>query len=232
MAIERKIWMRSKVLGLAAAGAVVMTASLAYAGTTSPQTASYSNNTNWGVPTLVELNFAGFDGSLGTLTGVTVSVLEEVSGTVQNTNTGNDASGIDSWLVNTWTVYLPSALNSVSHLTGTSASADQYDDLDPGATGDVVTVTGSSNGSAASAASNDLTAYKSAFTVTAKDLGGVTVSADNGNGQSAYTDTGTITVSVTYTYDAPPPPPVPEPATLAILGGGLFGLGLVRRRRG
>src|SRR4051794_30786500 len=70
MAIERTIQMRSKVLGLAA-GAFVMTASLAYAGTTAPQTASWSQNTNWGVPTLVELNFAGFDTSLGTLTSVT-----------------------------------------------------------------------------------------------------------------------------------------------------------------
>ncbi len=45
--------------------------------------------------------------------------------------------------------------------------------------------------------------------------------------------TGTVTVSYTYTELPPPPPPTgtPEPASMALLGAGLLGIGIVRRRR-
>ncbi len=36
---------------------------------------------------------------------------------------------------------------------------------------------------------------------------------------------------VEFSFATPPPPPVPEPATLALLGTGLVGLGLLRRRK-
>jgi hypothetical protein len=84
--------MRSKVLGLAA-GAFVMTASLAYAGTTLTQVESYSHLTNWSNHSL---DFAGFDTSLGTLTTVSVTAEEFTSGTIQNTNDGTEISGIYS----------------------------------------------------------------------------------------------------------------------------------------
>ena len=58
--------------------------------TTITQTESFGPQaTNWGSPTAVPLNFSGFDTSLGTLTGVSITVTEDTAGTLQNTNTGS-----------------------------------------------------------------------------------------------------------------------------------------------
>ena len=46
----------------------------------------------------------------------------------------------------------------------------------------------------------------------------------NKTGSSAFSGSATLA-----NPPAPPPPPIPEPATLALLGVGLLGLGLVRR---
>jgi hypothetical protein len=220
-------------IALAATTALVASSSLSFA-TVVSQTESFSAVTDWGTtppnpsftPTQ-NIGFAGFNPALGTLNSVTITITDTVNGSVNLTNNGSVASGsttVTGSLLNTLKYVYPSI--SVTSVTLVSSSYSAT--LAPGASSGLQPVTGVKTTS--NTVSTGLASFETSWAVTAGDLGQVLVGSGNGNGKATYTDTGIVKVVASYNYTTTPTPS-PEPATLTVLGSGLAGLGLLRRRR-
>jgi hypothetical protein len=217
--------MRLRTFGLAAA-ALIGSGPLA-SGAEIVQTQWYGpQSTNW---TNVSLNFPGFNTSLGTLTGLTVSATQITNGSLQNKNNGSSWSYVQSQLSNSWSVMLPGKIGGSTRLSGVVLSAPWTDYLAPGVSSLVHTINATGNAFATAVAGDNLSPYESPFVIKASDRGSLILSADNGNGQAIYTDLGEILVTVNYTYTVAV---VPEPTTLAIIVPLLLGLALTRHYRG
>jgi hypothetical protein len=169
-------------------------------------------------------SFNGFNPALGTLTKVTDTITETLSGTVTVTNGGSSSATFSAFLTNTakkvFSGLTVSTLNVSNTVSGTLA---------PGASSGVLPMSGTvtSTGTTTSGLAGFLGATVSA---TATDKGSLTLNSDTGNATASFSDDGEVTDKLVYTF-TPTVVTTPEPQALGILGGALVLLGLVRLRR-
>lgn len=167
-------------------------------------------------------SFAPFDTALGTLTMVTDTQTETLTGTVEITNDGPTSASFTAFITD----------SADTHFTGLTPMSETFSNtvsrtLAPGATTGMLTLTGTSTATATT--TSGFAGFESGPVLgAASDVGALSfASPDTDNATVVFTDTGEVVDRLVYTYIVK----TPEPAVATLLGTALAGLAAARRRR-
>lgn len=196
--------------------------------------------TNW---TYALGGLSQFDGSLGTLNSVIISLTGSINQSLVAENIGGSADALTPVAGGTLrfrqggSVVLNQVLPTTS---GTTFFATAFDGTD-----DKAGTSGVNFGILSASASNtvtltdpaDLAGFIGAGFLSNYDLraiGNGMIESDNGNISQIIQTEAMASVTLSYEYTKaqnPDPQPVPEPASMALIGLGALGLAAVRRRK-
>ncbi|WDE08120.1 PEP-CTERM sorting domain-containing protein [Thalassomonas viridans] len=226
--------------GLFAAAALTLASSNAFAGmmTVSDSFGTQGSTTDVDVGILNEtLSVAGFDTSLGILTGVSIAVFGQMdsAGSSKNVSAADGRADVSILLGSDWSVTTAAADDYMFGTAGTTLASDQSSpagnfDLSPG---EIFTYDLSSGEQSGAMTGVDLSAFTTGnmvdFVFSALAMTYINNDVDSGTGTFENTfQTGSWgRVEVTYTYTSE----VPEPASIAILALGLMGLSLRNKQK-
>lgn len=184
----------------------------------------------------LDCTIAAFNTSLGTLTGVTLT-LSNVGGEVipEQTNTSAGALGFTNSAATLYLSYTEVGLGTpLVFVTPESNACAGTVNAD--STNTTCAPTDFSNLGSGPVADPNLTYYETGSTVTLVGSGGLDGASGDGvfgqpsAGVLSFGGDGTIGGQLTVTYDYTPEGSLPEPTTMALLGGGLLGLAAIIRK--